>query len=180
MFFNRRWLSHLAIGFVSIALSASLGSAAAEESPPSSSLQIIYLDEPPLEITKSEFGKFSRTTVTTTDRDGRDVTYSGVAVHRLLQRSMTPLGESLRGGALRCYVSMEAQDGYRVVFSLPELDPNFSGRVMILADEKEGQPLDAHHGPYRIIIPDEKRQARWIRMVNTIRILESRLPPDRK
>ncbi len=72
---------------------------------------------------------------------------------------------------------MEAQDGYRVVFSLPELDPNFSCRVVILADEQDGQPLNSLHGPYRIIVPGEKRRARWVRMVNTMRILESNLPP---
>lgn len=177
MILNRNLLRHLAVAITSIVLTGLLHSANAEQTTVPASLRILYLDEEPVAITKAEFKQLPRTTVTTKGRDGQSTRYSGVAVYQLLERSMTPLGESLRGDGLRCYASVEAEGGYAVVFSLPELDPTFSGRSIILADEQDGKPLDAQNGPYRIIVPDEKRPARWVRMVNTIRILESNPAP---
>jgi hypothetical protein len=51
---------------------------------------------------------------------------------------------------------MEAADGYRVVIALPELDPGFTDKQILLADKRETHPLNDKEGPYRIVIPDEK------------------------
>jgi hypothetical protein len=67
---------------------------------------------------------------------------------------------------------VEAADGYRVVIALPELDPAFTDRQIVLAYLRNGKPLDEKEGPYRIIIPDEKRMARWVRQVTTLRTVE--------
>jgi len=75
------------------------------------------------------------------------------------------LGEQLRGKRLAEYLVVEAADGYKAVFALPEVDPAFTDRVVILAYKRDGQPLSSPEGPYRIVIPDEKRQARWVRQV---------------
>jgi len=63
-----------------------------------------------------------------------------------------------------------APDGYQVLFSLAEFDPAFSSRVIILADRRDGKPLDSHEGPLRIIVPGDKRGARWIRGINTLKL----------
>ena len=65
------------------------------------------------------------------------------------------------------YLLVEAADGYRVVFALPELDPAFTERVVLLADHRDGQPLTPAEGPLRLVVPDEKRQARWVRQVGS-------------
>lgn len=67
---------------------------------------------------------------------------------------------------------VEAADGYRVVISLPELDPAFTDKQIILAFLKDGKTLDDKEGPYRIVIPDEKRMARWVRQVTTLKIVD--------
>jgi hypothetical protein len=54
---------------------------------------------------------------------------------------------------------VEAADGYRVVIALPELDPAFTDKQILLAFLKDGKPLNDKEGPYRIVIPDEKRMA---------------------
>ena len=66
---------------------------------------------------------------------------------------------------------MQAADGYRVVFALPELDPGFTDRVILLADRADGHPLDSKIGPYQVIVPGEKRMARSARQVTTLKIL---------
>ncbi|MEA5259302.1 hypothetical protein VB264_16005 [Arcicella aquatica] len=49
-----------------------------------------------------------------------------------------------------------------MLFSLAELDASFIDRVIILAGQMEGEPLPNGRGPFRIIVPDEKKPARCI------------------
>ena len=67
-------------------------------------------------------------------------------------------------------VVIEAVDGYRVVFSLAELDPALTDRIILVADSKDGQPLPSREGPFRIIVPGEKIPARWVRQVKTVTV----------
>lgn len=67
---------------------------------------------------------------------------------------------------------MKAADGYRAVFALPELDPAFTDKQIVLAFLKNGKLLDDKEGPYCIVIPDEKRKARWVRRVTTLKIVD--------
>ena len=66
------------------------------------------------------------------------------------------MGESLKGKRLASCLLVESADGYRVVIALPELDPAFTDKQILLAYLKDGKPLDEKEGPYRIVIPDEK------------------------
>ena len=81
-----------------------------------------------------------------------------------------PLGKDLRGERMLTYLVVEAVDGYRVVFALPEIDPAFPDRTILLVDRRDQQPLSSHEGPLRIIVPSEKRQARWVRQVTAFTI----------
>ena len=56
-------------------------------------------------------------------------------------------------------------DGYRAVYALPELDPAYTDKVIMLVDKRDGKALDAKEGPLRIVAPDEKMRARWARQV---------------
>ena len=111
------------------------------------------------------------TTVSAHEVSGR---YSGVALTDLLALVGAPLGDSLRGRSLATFVTVEATDGYRVLFSIAELDSRFTDRVVIVADAKDGRALPAAEGPYRLIVPGEKRPARWARQV--VRISLGRAP----
>lgn len=122
------------------------------------------LDGKERQVTAADFAKLARrdTTVSAHEVTGR---YSGVALTDLLALVNAPLGDSLRGRTLGTYVVAEASDGYRVLFSIAELDSRFTDRVVIVADSKDGKPLAASEGPYRLIVPGEKRPARWARQV---------------
>jgi hypothetical protein len=65
---------------------------------------------------------------------------------------------------------VEAADGYKVVYALAELDPAFASREIILADKRDGKPLDAKEGPFRIVAPGDKRPARWAHQITTLRV----------
>ena len=61
-----------------------------------------------------------------------------------------------------------------MVFALPELDPDFTDTVrqIILADTADGKPLPEKQGPVRMVVPQEKEGARWIRMVESIEVVK--------
>jgi hypothetical protein len=124
-------------------------------------------------FTVDELKKLPRSEIETTDRKGKRVLYAGVAVAELLKKVEAPQGETLRGESLRAFVTVTARDEYRAVFALPEFDPDFTDRVIVLAYERDGEPLDLQTGPLQIIVPGEKKHARWVRMVNEIRVLDS-------
>jgi hypothetical protein len=46
------------------------------------------------------------------------------------------------------YVLAEAADGYRVLYSLAELDSDFQDAEVIVADTMNGSPLGEKQGPF--------------------------------
>ncbi len=89
----------------------------------------------------------------------------------LLSNTGVQLGDKLRGPRLTEVLIVEASDGYKVVFALAEIDPAFATREIILADKRDGKPLDAKEGPLRIVAPGDKRPARWVRQVVILRLV---------
>jgi Oxidoreductase molybdopterin binding domain len=90
----------------------------------------------------------------------------------VLEKAGVTFGESIKGKRLATCLLVEAADGYRAVIALPELDPAFTDKQVVLALLRDGKPLTEKEGPYRIVIPDEKRMARWVRQVTTLKIAD--------
>jgi hypothetical protein len=107
----------------------------------------------------------------TTSSSGEPATFEGVTLKAVLEKAGIKFGETLKGKRLASCVLVEAADGYRVVIALPELDPAFTDKQILLAFLKDGKPLNDKEGPYRIVMPDEKRMARWVRQVTGLKIV---------
>ena len=107
----------------------------------------------------------------TTSAPDSPVTFDVVTVKSVLERAGVTF-EKLSGKRLASCLLVEAADGYRVVIALHELDPAFTDKQIFLAFLKNGKPLDEKEGPYRVVIPDEKRMARWVRQVTTFKIVD--------
>jgi hypothetical protein len=120
------------------------------------------------QLTRADLEALPHVKVTT----GASATFEGVALGALLAKAGVGLGETLRGKRMASCLLVEAADGYRAVIALPELDPAFTDKQIVLAFLKDGKPLDDKEGPYRIVIPDEKRMARWVRQVTTLKIVD--------
>jgi DMSO/TMAO reductase YedYZ molybdopterin-dependent catalytic subunit len=126
----------------------------------------------PLVLTVADLKKMPRKTMSVVNsHDNKTETYEGVLLEELLQRAGVAHGEHLRGTAMATYVVAEAEDGYRVVFSLGELDSGILDSEIIVADTMDGAPLAAKQGPFRIVAPHEKRPARWVRMLKSITVV---------
>lgn len=87
--------------------------------------------------------------------------YSGVPLAALLEKVGAPMGKELHGDAMASYLIATGSDGYAVVLSLAEVDPEFHAGQVIVADTREGQPL-GKNGPFQLIVTDDKRPARWV------------------
>ncbi|HXB95553.1 MAG TPA: molybdopterin-dependent oxidoreductase [Puia sp.] len=124
----------------------------------------------PLTLSLSDMSAMPRTTVSARDKQGVPHAYSGVALSDIFQKAGVTTGAQLRGRNMTKYVLVSCADGYQVVFSLAELDSAFTDRIVILADQMEGKPLPSATGPFRIIVPGDKRPARDCFRVRTIAI----------
>lgn len=136
-------------------------------------LQVTGSVASPLSLTARDLKAMPRTSVTL-KQDGRDVKYEGVLVGAILARAGATLGRDMTGAAVASYVVASASDGYRAVFSLAELDPEFTGSDIIVADTVDGKPLFDYQGPFRIVAPRDTRGARGVRMLQKLEVV--RLP----
>jgi hypothetical protein len=125
----------------------------------------------PVKVTGAEIAVLPHQEVSVDDH-GKAVRFGGVPLRLVLEKGGVTFGDSLRGKRLSSCLLVEAADGYRVVIALPELDPGFTDRVILLADKADGQPLDSKEGPFRVVIPGEKRMARWVRQVIALKVVQ--------
>lgn len=111
------------------------------------------------------------TTAVHASAHGKTLDCQGVALAAVLKQAGAMPQEPLRGAQLARRVEIVARDGYRVTFSLAELDPTLAHRPVVLVDQCQGKPLDDSEGPLRLIAPEETRPARWIRQIQSITVL---------
>lgn len=124
----------------------------------------------PLEFTTQDLARFKQVSHQVKDRDGKEHVFKGVALIEILEKAGVTTGNKLRGENLTKYVMISAADGYEVLYALAEIDPEFTDQIILLATEKNGKPLPNGEGPFRIITPNDKKPARWIREVRTIKV----------
>lgn len=126
----------------------------------------------PLEISEAELDKMPQTTLHVVNpHSHKPEVYRGVLLNLLLQKAGVPHGEAIRGKWMATCVVASASDGYRVAFSLAELDPGFLDSDVLVADRMNGAPLAAREGPLKLVAPRDKRPARWVRMLKSITVV---------
>jgi hypothetical protein len=112
-----------------------------------------------------------RTTITVHNEHSKtDETYVGVRVADVLTKMRAPLGKDQRGAALSGYLVATGSDGYVAVIALAEADPSFHSGEVIVADTMNGAPLDAKSGPFKLVVTEDKRPARWVRNLVSIEL----------
>lgn len=122
-------------------------------------------------LSRAEIEGLPRVRMTASEHSNA-VNFVGVSLRSVLEKAGITFGESMKGKRLTNCLLVEAADGYRVVIALPELDPGFTDKQIVLAFQRDGKPLGDKEGPYRIVIPDEKRMARWVRQVTVLKVVE--------
>jgi hypothetical protein len=125
----------------------------------------------PVHLTIGELKALPHITVTIhNSHTNADETYTGVRLADLLGKVGVPLGSELRGKALANYVVATGSDGYQATLALGEIDPAFHPGEVLVADTMDGKPLDAHSGPLKLVVTEDKRPARSVRNLTTIEL----------
>ncbi len=122
--------------------------------------------------TVTALGKFPQVTVTVTEKD-KPVTYTGASLFEILKSAGAPFDEHMQDRALhnRAMISsllVTAKDGYRVVFSLSELDPK-NGNAEVLVISKPD-------GTFSLLVPHAGSKARNVRAVQEVSVFQPARP----
>jgi DMSO/TMAO reductase YedYZ molybdopterin-dependent catalytic subunit len=122
----------------------------------------------PLDLGAADMAALPHAELQAVDSHGKGGVFRGVELVDLLHRAGAASGDALRASHLRDIVRVECADAYVVAFTLAELDPGLGARRVLLADALDGKPLGAEQGPWRLVVPDDKRPARWARQVSRV------------
>lgn len=164
------------IGFLSsgIAFAQQAHPAASESARPTtgpSALLVAGAVGQDLKLSLADLKALPRKSVSTKGHDDVMHQYDGVPIGALLAKAGVPQGSALRGKSMGLAVVAEGSDGYRAIFSLAELDEDFAGEAVLIVDSTDGQELGPYQGPLRLVVPGDKRQGRWVRMLKSITLV---------
>jgi hypothetical protein len=120
-------------------------------------------------LTAAEIATLPQRTFDAVDH-GVATRFEGVDVRALLQLAGAERTDSLRGPALRLDVLLIGADGYAATVAIAGLDPSLGARCVSIANRANGQPLAAAQGPWRAILLDDLRAARWVRQLQRIEL----------
>ena len=120
-------------------------------------------------FTAEDLGKLPRTMITVQEH-GRERKYEGVLLHDVLQAAGAPLGDPLKGPNTPANIYFTAKDGYHATLALAEVEPAFQDNRILIADTENGTPLGPDQGPFQLVVPEDKKPARWIRMLERIEV----------
>ncbi|MGA2376472.1 MAG: carboxypeptidase regulatory-like domain-containing protein [Candidatus Sulfotelmatobacter sp.] len=124
----------------------------------------------PVVLSPAEFRALPHITITVhNSHTNAAETYSGVPLATLLEKVNVPLGKELDGEAMTSYVVATGSDGYSVVLSLAEVNPEFHAGRVLVADARDGKALEKN-GPFQLIVSDDKRPARWVHNLVSIAV----------
>lgn len=126
--------------------------------------------ERPSTISMADFEKLPVAEVKGKDKDGKEHVFKGATLFSFIQSFGIPAGSK----SFLKSILVTASDNYKVVFAFAEIDPEFTSQSIIIATSVDGKPLSKEEGPFRIVVPNDKKHARWIRQVTSIKVLASK------
>ncbi|MBD1420752.1 molybdopterin-dependent oxidoreductase [Sphingobacterium chuzhouense] len=125
-------------------------------------------------LTMAELNRLPMQRYAATRQQGDMVLYDVVRLVDVLALAGVPTRDQLKGEELQKLVVVTAGDGYKVLFTLPELDPKTDEAAVLLAIGQDGNLLNKAVGPLRIIAPNDRLHSRWVREVRYVDIVYSR------
>ena len=125
-----------------------------------------------LTLTADDLAKMPRQTMAAKSEDGTTIQYEGVLLRDILKRAGVLQEKHLTGKTLASYILVKARDGYDVVLTLAELEPDFGNEIALVADKRDGKPLFEYQGPFRLVFPNDKAGARSVRMLESLELVQ--------
>ncbi len=75
-------------------------------------------------------------------------------------------------------VMARAKDRFRCLLRWHEFDPAQTDRLVLIAYEKDGQPLDSASGPLRLVVPGDAQGVRYLRGLALITVLTGQVEEE--
>ena len=173
---NQKHRIALLVAFLVVAamISPFVNSALSQAAPATVQLKIGGAVATPLSLTAADLKSMPRKAIRVTNpHTNKTEAYEGVLLEEIFRKAGVPRGDELRGPLMATYVVAEGEDGYRVIFSLAELDSGFLDSEILVAHTMDGAAIGANLGPFRLVAPHEKRPARWVRMLKSITVVHT-------
>lgn len=128
----------------------------------------------PLTLTVEDLQTYPAESVDVTYTSGgeaEDHSFTGTPLLGLIEAAGLDVPEDARNPLLAHYLVVTATDGYQVVLSGGELDPNFGDEQVLLAWEQDGEALTAEDAPARLVVPGDTRGGRYVSGVISIEVV---------
>lgn len=128
----------------------------------------------PGSLTVTDLQAFPAETLEVTYEAGgtpEDHTFTGTPLIGVIETVGLDVPEDARNPLLATYLIVTAKDGYQVVISGGELDPNFGNVPMHLAWEQDGELLTGDDGPIRLAVPGDLRGGRYVHGIVSIEVV---------
>ena len=165
------WFLILA-GAIALPLPAVLAQSTPVASPVAAgAIEVTGLVQHPGQVTVADLQALSTETVAVTFESGgepQDHTFTGVRLIDVIEHLGLAVEPNARNPLLPVYLVVTANDGYQVVVSGGEIDPNFGNVPMLLAWEQDGAPLAGDDGPLRLVVPGDLRGGRYVHGIVSI------------
>ncbi len=120
-------------------------------------------------LTTAAIAKMPRTMITVLEH-GKERKYEGVLLRDLLKQAGAPFGDQFKGRNVAAYIYATGRDGYHATLALAEVVPEFQENEIIVADMMDGKTLGPEQGPFRLVVPEDKKQGRSVRMLDRIEV----------
>ena len=142
-------------------------------------LSIVLISQSPgprgvesLRFDPAEIARRPRVTLKVVE-EGREVTYQGVPLETLLPKPIPagPAAMAAIKGLSDAVILIRGSDGYQVAVSAAAAAMDPAGERFLLAVARDGQPLDARHGPVQLIVPGDPKRVRWCHTVTSARLV---------
>ncbi len=174
---SARWLCALTVLCVSTVLFLCVSHETAAKDPdrPSLSLTIVDVDGSPVELSPESISQLPRVEEKECICVGEHVgfigifDFKGVRLADLLKNAKAASALSLYEQK-SLYLIFKGTDDYQIIASWSELVQTAGGARAMVATEKNGKPLPANEGTFRLLFPGDKYVGRSVKCLETIEI----------
>lgn len=97
------------------------------------------------------------------------ISYSGVPLWELLKKAGLITHPEFKNEILRQYVTAVAGDGYKIVISLGEIDPDFGNQPCLIALQQTQDGV-VSGGFMRLIFPNDVKKGRWVHDLTELKV----------
>ena len=131
---------------------------------PTDTLQVDGLVAQPRSFTREDLAAMNTWSMPVVVAAGQQVqsgTFTGPPLLQVIQAAGGPVFDASRNNdVLRKFIVASGADGYAVVLAWGEIDPEFAAEPVLVAFERDGQPLG--QGMARLVVPGDKRGGRHV------------------